>query len=80
MPGDYEKQGGDDESCGGSCVSTLIFVISMILIICTFPFSLCVCIKMVQVRNQYLSRYCKYILLPISLSYYVLGVRKSCYI
>ena len=54
MPGDYEKQGGDDESCGGSCVSTLIFIISMILIICTFPFSLCVCIKMVQVRNQYL--------------------------
>jgi len=48
MPGEYEKQGGDDESCGGSCVSTLIFIISMILIICTFPFSLCVCIKMVQ--------------------------------
>merc|ERR1711953_254983 len=48
MPGEYDKQGGDDESCGGSWVSTLIFVISMILIICTFPFSLCVCIKMVQ--------------------------------
>ena len=40
--------GGDDPSYFGSCISTIIFVISVILIVCTFPFSLCVCIKMVQ--------------------------------
>merc|ERR1711994_124549 len=37
----------DDDGCG-SCVGTLIWIISMILIICTFPFSLCVTVKMVQ--------------------------------
>ena len=41
--------GGEDRtSYFGSCISTVIFVISAILIVCTFPFSLCVCIKMVQ--------------------------------
>merc|ERR1711971_1380385 len=40
--------GGDDPSYFGSCISTIIFVILVILIVCTFPFSLCVCIKMVQ--------------------------------
>ena len=54
MSGDYQKSSEDDQGCGGSCVSTLIWVVSMILIICTFPFSLCVCIKMVQVQNQYI--------------------------
>merc|ERR1712083_553131 len=39
--------GDEDEGCG-SCVGTLIWIISMILIICTFPFSLCVTVKMVQ--------------------------------
>jgi len=37
----------DDDACG-SFASVLITIVSMILIICTFPFSLCVCIKMVQ--------------------------------
>ena len=31
------------------CCSLLIMIISVILIIVTFPFSLCVCLKMVQV-------------------------------
>merc|ERR1712110_702702 len=38
----------EDDSMAGSFVAGLIYVISMILIICTFPFSLCVCIKQVQ--------------------------------
>ena len=38
----------DRTSYCGSCISTVIFVFSAILIVCTFPFSLCVCIKMVQ--------------------------------
>merc|ERR1711997_910006 len=38
----------DDDGGCGSCVGTLIWIISMILIICTFPFSLCVTVKMVQ--------------------------------
>lgn len=37
-----------DTSYCGSFISTVIFVFSAILIVCTFPFSLCVCIKMVQ--------------------------------
>jgi len=40
--------GSDDDSVCGSFISGLIFVMSMVLIICTFPFSLCVCIRMVQ--------------------------------
>jgi len=40
--------GGDDDSACGSCASVLIAAISWLLIICTFPLSLCVCIKMVQ--------------------------------
>lgn len=39
---------GEDTSYCGSCISTLIFVVSAILIVFTFPFSLCVCIEMVQ--------------------------------
>merc|ERR1719436_843139 len=38
----------EDTSYCGSCVSTVIFIFSALLIILTFPFSLCVCIKMVQ--------------------------------
>jgi erythrocyte band 7 integral membrane protein len=38
----------EDDSMAGSFVAGLIYVISMILIICTFPFSLCVCVRMVQ--------------------------------
>ena len=33
-----------------SCCSALIFIISCFLLVITFPFSLCVCLKMVQVR------------------------------
>ena len=40
---------GEDTSYCGSCVSTVIFIFSALLICLTFPFSLCVCIKMVQV-------------------------------
>ena len=38
----------DDESCCGKCVAGFIWVLSMILICLTFPFSLFLCIKMVQ--------------------------------
>jgi len=38
----------DDESYCGSAISTTIFILSLIMIILTFPFSLCVCMKMVQ--------------------------------
>merc|ERR1712018_845838 len=38
----------EDESYCGSCISTVIFIFSVILIVLTFPFSLCVCMKMVQ--------------------------------
>jgi len=37
----------DDGGCGG-CVGTLIWLISMLLICCTFPFSLFVTVKQVQ--------------------------------
>ena len=47
---------GEDTSYCGSCISTLIFVVSAILIVFTFPFSLCVCIKMVQVWNYSFSQ------------------------
>jgi erythrocyte band 7 integral membrane protein len=39
---------GEDTSYCGSCISTVIFIFSAILIIFTLPFSLCVCVKMVQ--------------------------------
>ena len=41
--------GSDDESAAGACVAGLIWVLSLIMIFCTFPFSLCVTIKQVQV-------------------------------
>merc|ERR1711981_198953 len=48
-PNDFNDKGGsDDESAGGKCVAGLIWVISIILICCTFPFSLCICVRMVQ--------------------------------
>ena len=43
----------EDDSAVGGCVSGLIWVLSMLMICCTFPFSLCVCIKQVQVRYTY---------------------------
>ena len=46
---EYQRSKPEDEDQGcGSCVGALIWAISMLLIVCTFPFSLCVCIKMVQ--------------------------------
>ena len=38
----------EDTSFCGSCISTLILIFSTILIVFTFPFSLCFCIKIVQ--------------------------------
>ena len=46
----------EDTTYCGSCISTVIFIFSAILIVCTFPFSLCVCIKMVQVWNYSFSQ------------------------
>ena len=45
-----DQIGHDDEDAGcESCVGTLIWVISMILICCTFPLSLLVTVKQVEV-------------------------------
>ena len=43
--------GGDmeDDSASALVVSGLILVVSLILIICTFPFSLFFCVRMLQV-------------------------------
>jgi len=47
--GERGQVGYDDEDSGcGSCVGTLIWLISMLLICCTFPFSLFVTVKQVQ--------------------------------
>merc|ERR1712025_317411 len=47
--GDNEQVGHDDEDSGcGGFVGTLIWLISMLLIFCTFPFSLFVTVKQVQ--------------------------------
>merc|ERR1712168_1108102 len=44
-----EKFPASNESSGaGKCIEGLIWCISMLLICCTFPFSLCVCMKQVQ--------------------------------
>merc|ERR1712211_213623 len=45
IPGTVEE---DDESCLGGCVSTFLFVLSMLLVCVTFPFSLFVILKQVQ--------------------------------
>ena len=51
--------GGDDESACGSFVAGLIWFISILLIICTFPFSLCVCVRMVQVSKDIIVNFIK---------------------
>jgi len=38
----------NEASAAGGCIEALIWGISMLLICCTFPFSLCVCMKQVQ--------------------------------
>ena len=48
---DYERADKPAEEDGGgfaSCIGTLITILSYLLILCTFPFSLCVCVKQVQ--------------------------------
>jgi len=45
IPGTVEE---DEESCLGSCVSTFLFILSMLLVCITFPFSLFVILKQVQ--------------------------------
>ena len=46
----YPNATDNDDTVCGSLASAAIFVFSILLIILTFPFSLCVCLKMVQVR------------------------------
>jgi len=38
----------NETSAAGGCIEALIWGISMLLVCCTFPFSLCVCMKQVQ--------------------------------
>merc|ERR1711978_257248 len=45
IPGTVEE---DEESCLGSCVSTFLFLLSMLLVCITFLFSLFVILKQVQ--------------------------------
>jgi len=42
------KYPANESSGAGACIEGLIWVISMLLVCCTFPFSLCVCMKQVQ--------------------------------
>merc|ERR1712241_1304378 len=42
------KYPANESSGAGACIEGLIWVISMLLVCCTFPFSLCVCVKQVQ--------------------------------
>lgn len=44
---DYQQNHEEEEGCG-AFVGFLLKALSLLLIICTFPFSLCVCVKMVQ--------------------------------
>merc|ERR1712062_820624 len=46
--GNIRATESDDDTACGSFISGLIWLMSMVLIICTFPFSLCVCVRMVQ--------------------------------
>ena len=46
---EYQREKPQDEDSGlNGCIGGLIWIISVLLIICTFPFSLCVTVKMVQ--------------------------------
>lgn len=38
----------DDEDCASSCCAVILTVLSLIIVICTFPFSLMFCLKIVQ--------------------------------
>ena len=45
---EVERTEADDESGCGSCVGTLLWLLSMLLVICTFPLSLFVTMKQVK--------------------------------
>jgi len=47
-PGSREEEATSEMNGTEKCCSVLIWVISIFLLIITFPFSLCVCLKMVQ--------------------------------
>ena len=47
----YPNATDNDDTVCGNAAGALISVLSVILIILTFPFSLCVCLKMVQVSH-----------------------------
>ena len=42
-------EGRTDEGCCSGVFTVVLTVISLVLVLCTFPFSLCVCVRMVQV-------------------------------
>ncbi|GFR79336.1 erythrocyte band 7 integral membrane protein [Elysia marginata] len=44
----FEVQEGEHEGGSIGCCGYILWALSMLLIICTFPFSLCLCIKVVQ--------------------------------
>jgi len=43
----HDNENADDGG-GGGCCEICLFILSILLVICTFPFSMCVCIKVVQ--------------------------------
>ena len=51
MPQAVEEPERQETSAGGKIMGILIFIVSMILIICTMPLSLCMCVKMVSVST-----------------------------
>ena len=51
MPQQPEEPERQETSAGGKIMGILIFIVSMILIICTMPLSLCMCVKMVSVST-----------------------------
>ncbi|KAK3698811.1 hypothetical protein RRG08_060718 [Elysia crispata] len=44
----FDVQEGENEGGSIGCCGYILWALSMLLIICTFPFSLCLCIKVVQ--------------------------------
>ena len=46
---DISLEGRTDEGCCSGVFTVVLTVISLVLVLCTFPFSLCVCVRMVQV-------------------------------
>jgi len=48
---EIERTSADDESGFGSCIGTLLWLLSILLVICTFPLSLFVTMKQVKVNE-----------------------------